>query len=66
MAESGAEIVLGRAFDRAAAVRLGVPLVEVAYPVLGRLALDKGLSGNRGALTLIEEISRAILAAEPR
>jgi len=43
-----------------------VPLVEVGYPVLGRLALDKGLSGNRGALTLIEEISRAILATEPR
>jgi nitrogenase molybdenum-iron protein beta chain len=66
VADSGAEIVLGRAFDRAAAARLGVPLVEVAYPVLGRLALDKGLSGNRGALTLIEEISRAILATEPR
>jgi nitrogenase molybdenum-iron protein beta chain len=60
---SGAEIVLGRALDRAAADALDVELVQVACPVADRLVLDKGLSGVRGAVTLIEEIVRAVLAA---
>nr|WP_294524899.1 nitrogenase component 1 [uncultured Rhodopila sp.] len=59
----GAEIVLGRALDRGAADALGVELVQVAFPVADRLVLDKGLSGVRGAVTLIEEIARAVLAA---
>jgi nitrogenase molybdenum-iron protein beta chain len=54
-------IVLGRAFERGAADALGVPLVQVAFPVTDRLVLDKGVSGVRGAVTLIEEIARAVL-----
>jgi nitrogenase molybdenum-iron protein beta chain len=61
--EGGAEIVLGRALDRAAADALGVELVQVAFPVADRLVLDKGLSGVRGAITLIEEIARTVLKA---
>lgn len=59
--ESGAEIVLGRAFERGAADALGVALVQVAFPVTGRLVLDEALSGVRGAVRLIEEIARAVL-----
>ena len=62
--EQGAEIVLGRAFERAAAAALAVPLVQVAFPVTDRLVLDKGFSGGRGAVTLVEEIARAVLAWE--
>ncbi len=62
--EQGAEIVLGRAVERAAAVALAVPLVQVAFPVTDRLVLDKGFSGMRGAVTLVEEIARAVLAWE--
>ena len=61
--EQGAEIVLGRAFERSAAAALGVPLVQVAHPVTDRLVLDKNLSGVRGAVTLVEEIARVVLAA---
>ena len=62
--EQGAEIVLGRAFERAVAAALDVPLVQVAFPVTDRLVLDKGLSGGRGAVTLVEEIARAVLARD--
>jgi nitrogenase molybdenum-iron protein beta chain len=61
--QSGAEIVLGRALDRGAADALGVELVQIAFPIADRLVLDKGLSGVRGAVTLIEEIARAVLPA---
>ncbi len=67
----GGEIVLGSAGQRAAADALGVELVQVTFPVADRLVLDKGLSGMRGAVTLIEEIARAMpgdrrLATSPR
>ena len=62
--EQGAEIVLGRAVERAAAIALAVSLVQVAFPVTDRLVLDKGFSGVRGAVTLVEEIARAVLAWE--
>ena len=41
-----------------------MPLVQVAFPVTDRLVLDKGFSGVRGAVTLVEEIARAVLARE--
>jgi nitrogenase molybdenum-iron protein beta chain len=59
--ERGADIVLGRAYERGAAAALGVELVEVAFPVTDRLVLDEALSGVRGAVRLIEEIARAVL-----
>jgi nitrogenase molybdenum-iron protein beta chain len=62
--EHGAEIVLGRSFEATAAEALGVPLVQIAFPVIDRLVVDKGLSGVRGAVTLVEEIARAVLAHE--
>jgi nitrogenase molybdenum-iron protein beta chain len=62
----GAEIVLGRAVEAPAAAALGVPLVQVAFPVTDRLVLDGGLSGGRGAVTLTEEIARAVLAHHRR
>ena len=58
----GAEIILGRALEKPVATLLGVPLVQVAFPITDRLVLDKGLSGVRGAITLIEEIARAVLS----
>jgi nitrogenase molybdenum-iron protein beta chain len=62
--QQGAEIVLGRAFERNLAARLGVPLVEIAFPVTNRLILDSALSGLHGARTLIEEIARAVLVSD--
>jgi len=59
--EGGADIVLGRAFERGVADDLGVELVQVAFPVTDRLVLDQALSGMRGAVRLIEEIARAVL-----
>jgi nitrogenase molybdenum-iron protein beta chain len=60
----GAEIVLGRAFEAPAATALGVPLVQVAFPVTDRLVFDHALSGGRGAVMLIAEIARAVLLRE--
>lgn len=66
VAEGDAEIVLGRAIERDIAARLGVPLVELAFPVLDRLVLDRPCSGSRGALTVLDAIGRAVLADAAR
>lgn len=66
VAESGAEIVLGRAVEREVAARLDVPLVEIATPVTDRLVLDRPGSGSRGALVLVEAIGQAVLGAAAR
>jgi len=63
IAQGDVEIILGRATERIAARRLGVPLVEVSNPVTDRLVLDTPLSGSRGALALCEAISRAIIGS---
>jgi nitrogenase molybdenum-iron protein beta chain len=52
---SGAEIILGSAFERPVASQLGVPLIEVSFPT-HRPGLSRGLGGFRGGLALIEEI----------
>jgi nitrogenase molybdenum-iron protein beta chain len=64
--QRGAEIVLGRAIEGDVAARLGVPLVELAFPVTDRLVLDRPCSGARGAIALVEAIGETILAASVR
>ena len=62
----GAGIVLGSALERRAADRLGVPLVEVSFPLRDRLVLDRSYLGYRGAATVLEDLGSAILAAVSR
>jgi nitrogenase molybdenum-iron protein beta chain len=55
-------IILGSSLEAEAAQRLNIPLVEVSFPVTGQVLLDKRHAGIRGALTLLEDVGRAILA----
>ncbi len=59
---SGAELVLGSSLEQRAAAALGAPLLQVAFPVSGRLILDRGYAGYRGAVTLLEDLGGAILS----
>jgi nitrogenase molybdenum-iron protein beta chain len=55
-------IILGSSLEQHIAQRLNIPLVEVSFPVTGQLVLDKRHAGTRGALTLLEDVGRAIVA----
>ena len=56
------EIILGSSLEWPTARRLAVPLVEVSFPITSQVLTDKRHAGPRGALTLLEDIGRAICA----
>ena len=62
---SNAELVIGSALEREAAQALQAPLVEVAFPLEGRLVLERGYAGYGGAIAFLEELGSAILAGRP-
>lgn len=59
---SGAELVLGSYLEREAAEALEVPLHQVSFPLVDTVVLGKSYLGYRGAVTFIEDLSKAILA----
>jgi nitrogenase molybdenum-iron protein beta chain len=59
---SSPEIILGSSLEQDVAHRLNIPLVEVSFPVTGQVVLNKRHAGLRGALNLLEDIGRTILA----
>ena len=52
---SGAEVIFGSSLEKDIAGRLNVPLVEVSYPIVDRVILNKTSVGTNGVISLIEE-----------
>ena len=54
--------VVGSSLDRELAISLGAPHLSVSFPVSNRAVLDRGYSGYRGGLHLIEDLLSAAIA----
>ena len=62
----GAALVLGSALEEPVAAELGVPFVQLSFPVAGRVVLNRSYAGYRGAVTLMEDLGSALLAQSGR
>ena len=63
LVRSGAAgVVLGSALERQVAAELGVPFLQVSFPVADRVLMNRTYAGYRGAVTLLEDLGSAILA----
>lgn len=58
----GAGIVLGSSLEQDVARELGVPFLEVSFPLTGRIVLERGYAGYYGATALLEDIGTILLA----
>jgi nitrogenase molybdenum-iron protein beta chain len=58
----GGGLVLGSALEEAVAAELGVPFLPVSFPLSGKVVLDRGYGGYRGAASLLEDLGSAILS----
>lgn len=54
--------VVGSSLDRELAQSIGVPHLTVSFPVANRAVLDRGYTGYRGGLRLVEDLLSAIVA----
>lgn len=54
--------VVGSSLDRELALELGAPHLSVSFPVANRAILDRGYTGFRGGLRLIEDLMGAVVA----
>jgi nitrogenase molybdenum-iron protein beta chain len=54
--------VLGSSFERELAASIGAPHLSISYPVANRAILDRGYTGFRNGLTLVEDLLGAIVA----
>jgi len=54
--------VVGSSLDRELALSLGAPHLSVSFPVANRAVLDRGYTGYRGGLRLIEDLIGAAIA----
>jgi nitrogenase molybdenum-iron protein beta chain len=55
-------LVLGSSLEAVVADRLGVPFLQVSFPVADRVLLSRAYAGYRGAATLLEDLGSAILS----
>jgi nitrogenase molybdenum-iron protein beta chain len=55
-------VILGSSLEQEAAVELGVPILAVSFPLTGRIVLDRGYAGYRGAAALLEDLGSVLLA----
>jgi nitrogenase molybdenum-iron protein beta chain len=55
-------VILGSSLEQEAAVELGVPILAVSFPLTGRIVLDRGYAGYRGATALLEDLGSVLLA----
>ncbi|NTW52525.1 MAG: oxalate:formate antiporter [Chlorobiaceae bacterium] len=58
----GAGLVLGSALEEAVADELGVPFLQVSFPLSGRVVLNRGYAGYQGATALLEDLGSLILS----
>ena len=58
----GAELVLGSALEEDVAAELGVPFLQLSFPLSDRVVLNRSYAGYRGAATLLEDLGSAILS----
>jgi nitrogenase molybdenum-iron protein beta chain len=54
--------VLGSSFERELAQSIGAPHLSISFPVANRAILDRGYTGFRNGLTLVEDLLSAIVA----
>ena len=57
-----AELVLGSALEEQVALALGVPFLQLSFPLSDKVVLSRGYSGYRGAAALLEDLGSAILS----
>jgi nitrogenase molybdenum-iron protein beta chain len=60
---AGAEILLASAQEQPTAEALGLPLLEISYPLSAGVVLNKSYLGINGALRLTEDYVSALVAA---
>ncbi len=53
--------VLGSSFERELAQSLGAPHLSISFPVANRAILDRGYTGYRNGLTLVEDLLSSIV-----
>jgi Nitrogenase molybdenum-iron protein, alpha and beta chains len=53
--------VVGSSLDRELAVRLGAAHLSISFPVSNRAIIDRGYTGYKGALTLMEDLLSALV-----
>lgn len=53
--------VVGSSLDRALATSLGAAHLSISFPVSNRAIIDRGYTGYRGALTLMEDLLSALV-----
>jgi nitrogenase molybdenum-iron protein beta chain len=58
----GPAFVVGSSLERELALEIGAPHLSVSFPVANRAILDRGYTGFRGGLRLIEDLIGAIVA----
>lgn len=55
------ELILGSSLEQEVANVLEVPLLEVSFPIINSLILNKGYAGYNGALNLLEDLGSTII-----
>ena len=50
------------ALEKPAAVELGIPFLQISFPLSEQIVLSRGYAGYRGAATLLEDFGSAILS----
>jgi nitrogenase molybdenum-iron protein beta chain len=58
----GPAFVVGSSLERELALEIGAPHLSISFPVANRAILDRGYTGFRGGLRLIEDLLGAVVA----
>ncbi|HWR01114.1 MAG TPA: nitrogenase component 1 [Chlorobaculum sp.] len=58
----GAGLVLGSALEKQVADELGVPFLQVSFPISDRIVLSRGCAGYHGAISFTEDLGSVILS----
>ena len=59
----GPAFVIGSGIERNLAEKIGAGFLAVAFPVSNRVVLNKGYTGFKGGLTLVEDLISQLVAA---
>jgi len=55
--------VVGSGIEKSLAEKIGAGFLSVAFPVSNRVVLNKGYTGFKGGLTLVEDLITQLVAA---
>ncbi len=58
------QLVVGSSFEKNVAAELKIPLLQTAFPLKGKLVLNRSYAGFRGAVELLEDLGDALLGHE--